>query len=132
MNISKYEFHDGTIIDIKHINNNIEISMESSEIDPEEISEKITLSKNYTIKGILHIEGIKTIKEDKKIYEKKIIKNFDLGEILHFKIKNNKVELLIQWENLSSQMKIIDVTDFKIEAEKIWWENVPDLVDPFE
>jgi len=63
MNISKYEafFHDGSLIDIRHIGTKIEFSMASAEMDEEDVENDVILSKNDSIQGKLHIEGIKSI-----------------------------------------------------------------------
>ena len=50
------------------------------------------------------------------------------AEIFDFELKENQVEFQIIWDSIP-----IDKEDFsvvKIEAEKIWWENCPDMPDP--
>jgi hypothetical protein len=55
--IEKYAslFHDGDISQIKHVNNEIELWMESAEILPEWNEDNILLSKRNTITGKLHL-----------------------------------------------------------------------------
>lgn len=48
MNIAKYDgyFHDGTLIDIKHIGNKITLLMSSAEMNPEDMKDNIPLSSD--------------------------------------------------------------------------------------
>ena len=84
MNISKYDFHDGYVIDLKHINNKIKISMESAEISDEELKDDIILSDHSTIKGKLHMERIKNIRINNKDYLENFLKIHDKGNIYSF------------------------------------------------
>ena len=63
MNLKNYTsfFHDGSIIAINHDGNKITISMESAEMDEEDI-------KDDRIRRKLHIEGVKSIKENNQNY----------------------------------------------------------------
>jgi hypothetical protein len=57
-------FHDGAIVSIEHHHNNMEISMESAQMDSEDLKDDIKLSKDDCIRGKLHLENIKTISID--------------------------------------------------------------------
>jgi len=132
MNISKYDFHDGYLIDMIQINNNIEITMESAEISDEELQDDIILSDHSAIAGKLHIEGIKNIQIDGKDFFGPFEKTYDEGNIYSFDIKENKLTLLVSWLNhppkICGETKLFKI---EIEAKKIWWENIPDLVNPY-
>lgn len=132
MNIADYtsNFHDGSIIDIKHEINRIEISMESAEITEEDMKEDFPLSEHDTIKGKLHLEEVKSIKECNSYLNFLKMKHED-ATIFHFKINNNKVELQIIWGTYPPNPPVDDFSTIEIEAEKIWWENIPDLYDPY-
>ena len=54
-------FHDGSITDINHFGNKMTISMESAEMDEEDVKGDIILGKDDRIRGKLHIEGIQCI-----------------------------------------------------------------------
>jgi hypothetical protein len=132
MNISDYDFHDGYIINMEHVNNKMKISMESAEISDEELKDDIILSNHDTIKGTLHIEGIKNFKINGAVFLEKFVKTYDEGNISSFTIKGNKMILIISWINHAP--KIHEETDLfriEIEGEKIYWENIPSLVNPF-
>lgn len=132
MNISKYDFHDGYIINMEHINNTMEISMESAEISDEELKDDIILSDHDTIKGILHIEGIKTIKINDIVFLKNFVKTYDEGNVSAFIIKENQMILIVSWINHAPKTyEETDLFRIEIEAEKIYWENIPILVNPF-
>jgi hypothetical protein len=94
--IGKYTafFHDGSIISINHVGNNMIISMASAEIDA--MKDNITLSKDSSIQGKLHIEGIKKIKEGSKLNKNTIKMKYEDAEIFHLKINKNQVEVQIQ------------------------------------
>lgn len=132
MNISKYDFHDGYLIDMKQINNNIEIVMESAEIWEEDLQDNIIVSEHNTIKGKLHLEKIKNLKINDKIVNEVFVKKYDRGDIFSFDIEGNTATLVLSWENCHPHP--YERTDFftiEIEAEKIWWENIPDLINPY-
>jgi hypothetical protein len=57
-------FHDGSIIDTQHINDKIELSMSSAEMDESDLKEPIILSKDDCVVGKLYIEGVKIIKSN--------------------------------------------------------------------
>ena len=44
MNISHYDFHDGYLIDIKNYKDNIEIFMESAQINYDALKDNLSLS----------------------------------------------------------------------------------------
>ncbi len=126
--INKYVdfFHDGSIIDIDHIGNKMTISMESAEVDEEDIKDDIALAKDARIRGKLHIEKIKSIIINNKPYLEIVKKIYDEGGIVNFEITKNSVLLSIDWVNFPPNQKINEFSVIKVEAEKIWWENIPD------
>ena len=83
MNISKYQdyFHDGSIIDLSHHENNIIISMESAEMDKEDLTDDILLSNDDSIKGKLYINGIHSITINKEPFVGILKKTYDLSLI---------------------------------------------------
>lgn len=130
MDIQKYSsfFHDGTIISIFHHKNSIEILMESAEILPEWNMFHISLSRHQTITGILRLEEINIILiNGSPVTELKM--PYDDGEILHFRFKEKKVDLLIKWRNFLPKIQVDSVDHIIIEANKIEWDNIPSLLD---
>lgn len=125
-------FHDGGIINIEQNDTNIKISMESSQILPEWNKDNIPLSNFKTIKGKLYLEGIKKILLNHKLVNK-IKMMHDSGEILNFDIfENQTVKLLIIWSNYPPK-KLLDQTELiEIEAEKVYWENIPNLFNSMD
>jgi hypothetical protein len=118
-------FHDGEILDIKHVGDKIEILMRSAEIDPDDIKDSIPLSKGNVLRGVLHIEGVDNIKINGDFFcgiMKMVLEDNDL---LHLKIIKNTLFLEIGWRG--SKPFQSDFSAFEIEAKKIWWENIPDL-----
>ncbi len=125
-------FHDGSIIAIEHHHNNMEISMQSAQMDLEDLKDDIKLSKDDCIRGKLHLENIKTILIDEIPYLETLKLSYDKGDIFHFTIYKQMVELQIIWANFPPKPVVPAVDEFstiKITAEKIWWENLPDLFD---
>jgi|HubBroStandDraft_4_1064222.scaffolds.fasta_scaffold315382_2 hypothetical protein len=129
MNLKNYAtfFHDGSIIAINHLRDEIIILMESAEVDEEDIKDAIVLSKDDRIRGILHIKGIKNVKEDGRSYNGTVTMKHEDAEIFHFEMAQNKIELQIKWGAYPPKPRIEDFSTIEIEAEKIWWENIPDL-----
>ncbi|PCI92282.1 hypothetical protein COB11_07805 [Candidatus Aerophobetes bacterium] len=133
MNINNYTsyFHDGSLIDINHDNTTIILSMESAEISSEENQDNISLSEHNTIKGKLHIEGINSIFEGDELISIHLRMLYDSAGILHFKIHATTVQLDIEWVNYPPHPEITAYAFYHIKGKKIWWENIPDLYDPF-
>ncbi len=129
--VSKYTpfFHDGSIIGIQHRGSAVELFMESAEVDPEEIRD-VVLSARNTIKGILHVSGVEKIQENNQdvlVLEKK----YDDGGIFDFELEKHRIEFSVDWVNFPPYPAVNEFSVIQIVAEKIWWENVPDLVDPY-
>ena len=129
MDISKYTsfFHDGSIMNIEHIGSNLIFTMGSAEMDKEDLKDNIALSKNNRIKGKLHIDGVQTIIIDDQSFLGKMKQEYDHGDILHLTIKNNFVELTVEWIDFPPKVEREFFSVIQIEAKKIYWENIPDL-----
>lgn len=126
MNLAPYTgyFHDGIIIGIQSTKEKIEIIMESSELDSEWDKNNILLSKINTIKGKLHLEKIKKISINHEPV-KQLYMIYDEGEILRFRINKNNVMLLAKWMNYLPKKYIEKTEVIEIEADSIYWENIP-------
>lgn len=131
--IQKYldDFHDGALIDIQHSQNELALSIESSEINPSDMKDSIQLSERETIKGKLHLKNVNLIKINGSNFYGLLNKEYDSGVILDLQIEEKKIEIAISWVNFSPKSQVNDFSIIAIEAEKIWWENIPDLIDPF-
>ena len=129
MNIAEYLscFHDGNLIDIKHSHNHIEFTLESSVIEERNVEGELILSKRKTIKGRLHLLNVQRVKINNELFNKILSKDYDDGEILDLEITDHKMLLLIEWKSFSSKSRINDVSKIEVEAEKIYWENIPEL-----
>lgn len=99
--------------------------MESAEMDEEDIKDDIVLSRDDRIRGKLHIEGTKHIKENNQPYTDILRMKYEDAEIFHFEVNQNKVELQVKWCSYPPKPSIEDFSTIEIEAEKIWWENTP-------
>jgi len=119
-------FHDGTLIDIKHINNNLQLFIESFPIDQNDLSNNDLpfLSPNNTLKGTLHADGIKYIKIEKKLFHEILCKEYDDGEILDLIVNKNTIIIIIEWKNFPPKKRIIVTNEIEIESEVIYWESV--------
>src|SRR5438552_1865227 len=102
MDISKYTdyFHDGYVNNIRHVRNDLSISLESAVIeDASNIRDKDYISDAYTFKGTLNLYNVKQISLGGKRYKGIFHMEYDDGDILDFEIKGNIVFLLIEWKN---------------------------------
>jgi hypothetical protein len=123
-------FHDGTVHDVKYIKNEIIFSMESAELLPEWDKDSIALSKHNTISGNLHLENFGKIRINGQIYKEKLVKTYDSSDIYTFEIHPKKVFLLISWINYPPKPREeTPFSEYEIEAEKIYWENIPTLFE---
>lgn len=131
MNLSKYSgyFHDGSLINFKHVGNKIEISLLSAEIIPEHMIKNMPPLNKNRITGKLYLDGIKKIKINKEPFTGILKKMYDSGSVLDFEVLKHKVILGIEWTDYPPKPRKSDFTTIEIEAEKIRWENIPNLPD---
>lgn len=120
-------FHDGGFIGAKRKENNIELYLHSCEITDDEPVDKEILSTESMIRGKLSLIGIKWMTVDNKEDKEIPWKEYDDAEILDLEINDNKVFLLVEWINFPPKTYASDTGTIKIEAEKVYWENIPDL-----
>lgn len=128
IDIRKYAsfFHDGSLFSITIQESTILMKMCSAEITPEYIKENIELSKAHTLMGILHIQGVRDVQISSNILLDNLMKTFDEGTILDFEFLGNCLKLGILWENYSPKPRTNEFSVITIEADDIWWENIPD------
>jgi len=133
MNIQKYldDFHDGALIDMQQHQDEITFSVESAEMDPSDMKDGIQLSERKTIKGKLHLKRIKSIKINGTPFTDTLKKTYDSGAIVDLLIIENKFEIAVSWVNFPPKPRVYDFSTIQIEAEIMWWENIPDLEDSF-
>jgi hypothetical protein len=133
MIIEKYTayFHDGSLIDIQHNNDQIVLSLGSAEMDFDEVEDSIQLSERNTIMGKLYLEGIISINLNENKFFGVLKMKYDSGKIFDLEIKENKVEISLSWENFPLKPDVNDFDSIEIKATKIRWENIPGLFDPF-
>lgn len=130
VDIRKYidYFHDGNLFNISKLKNEITFQMSSAEIDSFEIEKDLELSEDHRIKGILHLNNIQKIHLTGAYQLEELFKIFNLGTILDFEIANDgTVELGILWENYPPKVHTNEFTTIVVQADYVWWENVPDL-----
>jgi hypothetical protein len=129
MDIFKYTdfFHDGALLDIEHQGKTIVLSMQSAEIALEELPGHIALSSDDRITGKLHLEGIKNIYINREKLSTALKMHYDNGKIFDLEIKNNEVLLSISWRNYPPKARTNDFSTITINAESVYWENIPDL-----
>jgi len=132
VNIKNYTafFHDGSIYSINHVVNEIDIFMESAELEEDYIADELVLTKDNRIKGILHILHVNKIIENGKLLESTLKMKFEDAEIFHFDLNQNKVILQIKWDLFPPKPSIKDFSNIEIEADSVWWENLPNLEAP--
>lgn len=128
MDIARYTsyFHDGEILDIKHINNNIEMALRSAEVNVAIVND-VLLSADNRIKGKLHVVGVKLILNNGVKFNEKLKLLFRDKDLLHLKINESVVFCEIGWRG--TNLGEVDFSDLEIHATSIWWENIPDLHD---
>lgn len=123
-------FHDGAVFNIEYVNANVTIFMQSAQVHQEDLKDKIELSKYARIKGKLHLECIQTIFINGFRFSGTLGMVGDKGGIFDLLINKNMVELQLDWVNYPPKSAINQFSTIRIEAESIWWENIPDLSDP--
>lgn len=133
--INKYAgyFHDGSIREIRHEKDSIIMAIESAQILPEWHwpRKKIPLSKRATISGQLHLIYIKSIKKNDRIFNEVLKMVYDHCDIFDLEINERKIKMLITWEQYAPKPQRTDMLNIEIEAEKIYWENIPTLFDDY-
>ncbi|CDR33195.1 hypothetical protein CSEC_0356 [Criblamydia sequanensis CRIB-18] len=120
-------------MDIEQFGDEITFSMISAEIPPNDvfkIKRLMALSFDNRIKGKLRLKDIKTVKIDNKIFQKKLKMFFECADIFKLKIKES-ITLQVIWENFRVDKGEKGFSTIEIDAGSIYWENIPDLLDPF-
>jgi hypothetical protein len=133
MSIEKYTayFHDGALIDIQHSDNQIVLSLESSEMDLSDLKDPIQLSERNSIKGKLHLKRISSVILNDVSFSGQLKMKYDSGTIFDLHIEKKRIEISLSWENFPPKPSVNDFDTIVIEAEEVKWENIPDLYDPF-
>lgn len=134
LNIKKYKdyFHDGGLIDIYQKSNSIALSMRSSELSSEIFDEEVNLSLDNYLKGKLHILDVKKVSVNEVIAPKVLSMKHDAGQIVNLEIDRDTVTLEIIWVDFPPKKKLNpNCSIYKIRGGDIYWENIPDLVDPY-
>jgi len=130
--LKNYDFHDGYLIDIKHDHDRIELSLESSQIDCEDFKNIFLLSDHGTLKGKLHFVGVQKITQEGIHHHEKLRKQEDEGDLFSIDFFDNKVSFVINWLPYSSKPdRQNSWISYEIEAEQIYWENIPNLPNPY-
>ena len=132
MDTQKYDFHDGYLIDIEHNNQDLLISLESAQVSDDENEERLSLSTNSTLKGKLHIKGVSSIAVNDAPLTGKLVKKHDEGNIYSLEVHKQKVVLEVSWMNHPPKpYEETPMQKITIEGENIFWENLPDLRNPW-
>ncbi len=135
IDIKKYAtfFHDGEVREINHVKNDLELWMESAQLISEWNEDNVALSKRDTISGKLHLIGPKRIKENENTNLEifKIKSGYENGTVYRFSIDANTISLQIWWMKYSPEYEESGTFRYEIEAEKIYWENIPTLFDDY-
>jgi hypothetical protein len=133
--INKYAgyFHDGSIREIKHEKDSIIILIESAQLLPEWHwdRKKIPLSKRDTITGRLHLSHIKNIKKNDELFNETFKMIYDHCDIFDLEIDEYRLKMLLTWVQYVPTRQQTDMLSIEIEAEKIYWENIPTLFDDY-
>ncbi len=115
---------------MKRNGDNIDLYLRSCDITCDDPVDRNLLSKDHAIKGKLCLLGVKRIRVDDEESKEIPWKDYDDGQILDLEIGNDKVFLFIEWTDYPPKPRRTDYSSIEIEAEKIYWENIPDLVSP--
>jgi hypothetical protein len=126
-----YEFHDGALLAIECKGEGYVFSLESAEMDCVDMKDDLSLSERGTLKGKLHVERVQSIKINELMFQEKLKMKYDYGSIFDLNIQDDTIELQISWRNSPQKPYVNDFSTIIINAKKIWWETIPDLVDPF-
>jgi hypothetical protein len=129
--ISKYTsyFHDGSLLNIQYGKTPVDLtlSMESCYIDEEDLKDPIPRSSEDTLRGKLHLKGIKNIYIDNEVLSTPLKMNYDDGEIFRLDIKDNEIQMHIIWNNYPPKNRVNDCSTITINVEDVYWENIPDM-----
>jgi hypothetical protein len=132
-NLKKYAsyFHDGDLLEINNMGSDYVLTLESGEMDPEDLEDPLVLSVRDTLKGKLHLEKVKRITVRNEPLSQVLKLPYDYGTIFSLKFIDHTVELKISWRNVPGKEKVNDFSVINLECGNICWENLPDMPDLF-
>jgi len=134
VNISRYSgyFHDGDLYDVRQRQGGIDFYLGSVIVCPDDIESDVVLSKNGTIQGVLHLEGVQKNVNGSESFLRGLLSRFPGAEVLDFEVDNCKMKLGVLWKRFPYDPSNSDYTVTEIQAQNIWWENIPNLEDRYE
>lgn len=122
-------FHDGSLDYVEYCPNRISFWLESFEIEPNAITDSsLKLSNHSSLRGKLHVKGIKRIRNSDTEAMPIELTSWDSGEIMDLEISSNKIHMNLIWRCNSTKKEAWAF--YEIEADEVTWENLPTLKMP--
>ncbi len=110
--LNDFSFHEATLV-------NFITDTEKEQVGIE--LDGVTVADNKKISGRLFIKSKLNFKiEGKKVHE--IKKIYEDGEVLDLEINNNKIELLIEWNDFLNKKTL--TLFYEIEGETVYWVDI--------
>lgn len=123
-------FHDGSIYKIKTTEKKLAIEMETTEMYICDNRDSIPLSERNTLYGILHVRGVRSMKNN-GIEVSSLEIEYDHGHLLNFDLSKHSLCMSGYWVgygvNAPKEEKYFKI---EVEATEIYWENTANITDP--
>ncbi|MBF5058913.1 hypothetical protein [Candidatus Neptunochlamydia vexilliferae] len=125
VDIRKYlEFFErGEILGVIYKGDKVFLTLESSYINPKAVDNRTILSKNCTLRGKLVLQRVESYCLDNKKTQPPKKQLFAGGKIVKLELKQTVAEIVFEYKEQSIKKRVA----VKIEAQKIYWENLPTL-----
>lgn len=131
MNIIPYlsYFHDGSVLLVEQNGGNLALTIESSQIPPQEVSDLYILSNQGTLRGCLYLYDVEKIQnENANQYD--IGKEIENSEIMELILSNHEFSLDLLWNEIIDGRFIQQWRSYLFKIGLATWKNLPSLSVP--
>lgn len=134
MNLSKYDFHDGSVDEIEHDIEKLSILLQSAAIDSAKYNNNIALSFHrnnpphdpyFVLRGKAHFYGVTKILFDQQPFHSQFKMLAESAEILDLEFSLHRIRLFLKWENYPPFRRIEKYSEVVIVFDHMKWENLP-------
>lgn len=120
-------FHDGSLIGLLHIGNQLKLTLISAEINEQDRFDDIPLSRDFRLKGVLILEGVSNLKVNEKPFNEPLKMESEIADIYNLEISEHALEMNLTWETYTPCFSEVMSQTVGLNFDRLHWENDPSL-----